>query len=270
MAKINEDELLDKINKLDRELTALRDEYVKYRRQQEDLMYNLDDDNLSTVYKQGMDGRFTKIEVDADGIRTEVQRIDGDVDDIATNVSNIEQSATTISTQVSMMFDRAYQSPDDPLGQGGDPEELERYKGRLVTFTPQGATEASYYYFNAIENKWKVAQRDADSGGIASQFKQTADGFILKGTTKIDGNTILNGNTLQNGTFISADNEGLDTGMKVCIKDGALYIDSDVDAEHPVFKLGYNDVTSQSIVMELKNGWTLYTSGDIRIPAVFG
>lgn len=261
MAKINEDELLDKINKLDRELTALRDEYVKYRRQQEDLMYNLDDDNLSTVYKQGMDGRFTKIEVDADGIRTEVQAVG---DNLEVYRTETEETAEKISMQLSTFFTNVVKVDDNPLE---DPAAVSQYKGQLITYeAPPNSGNYKNYYFNTLagsEGEWE----EIDSNSVSSLFVQTADGIYIKGTVKIQGNTFLDGKTVQNGTFISKSEEGL----IAVIENGALIITTDPDNPNAtLLRIGYYDITQSALSLYVRSGWKLYGDGDIRIPARFG
>ena len=80
------------------EVQYLRDELAIMKRKFEDIIYNLDDENLSSRLVKEKDNMKTAISVTAEGIKTKVSK--SDLDNSLSQYSTIEQTADKISTAV--------------------------------------------------------------------------------------------------------------------------------------------------------------------------
>lgn len=199
---------------LRKEVQLLRDEIAIFKRKWEDMAYNLDNENFSSRIVKEKEGMKAEIKVTAEEIKTKVSKTDLD----STKESIISQTAEAISTKVSKTdlqkelerYSTISQTADaiqTVVSKGANLDEAEviesldkaidtskiyviqekNSKGELVSET--------YYYYNEIMKSWEVLSGDS----IYTVFKQTDDGFEMKGNVVIDGNAVVTKNLVLSG-----------------------------------------------------------------------
>lgn len=196
----------DNINNMDfkqlrNEVQLLRDELAIMKRKYEDIIYNLDTDNFSSRFVKEQGDMRTAIEINAEGIKTEVtNRIDADTElssEITQNADKIEmevterkaedrvlsskitQTAEEISTSVSKQITIQFESNVMPTKDNTSDAE----KGMLCEY------DGELYYYNDILEDWEEYPYD----GVNSKFIQTASGFKFTNDVKIDADLIVSG-----------------------------------------------------------------------------
>ena len=196
----------DNINNMDlkqlrNEVQLLRDELAIMKRKYEDIIYNLDTDNFSSRFVKEQGDMRTAIEINAEGIKTEVtNRIDADTElssEITQNAEKIEtevterkaedkvlsskitQTAEEISTSVSKQITIQFESDVMPTKKNTSDAE----KGMLCEY------DGTLYYYNDILEDWEEYPYD----GVNSKFIQTASGFKFTNDVKIDADLIVSG-----------------------------------------------------------------------------
>ena len=178
--------LSNDINKMDlkqlrNEVQLLRDELAIFKRKYEDIIYNLDDDNLSSRLVREKDNMKTAIEINAEGIKAKVSKEDLE------EYSTIEQTAKSIQSVV---------SKSAKLDEAIVIESIDKATNTEAIYVIQEKDEdgnvisETYYYFNDITKQWEVLSGDS----IYTVFNQTAEGFALKGNVLIDGNAVVTKN----------------------------------------------------------------------------
>ncbi len=170
------------------EVQLLRDTIAIMQRKYEDLLYNLDDENLSGRMLKEKEDMKAEIKVTAEEISTKVSK-----DDLKTAIT---QTAEQIETTALKSISAKFVSSERPTNANTSDKEkrmLCEYDGNL-------------YYYNLNTKTWKVYPTD----GVRSQFIQTAYGFELDGdVVEISGDAIVKGK-------ISADR--IDTEKLSCTK----------------------------------------------------
>lgn len=110
-----------KLANIETMLRGIQEENIKYRRQMEDLLYNLDEDNFGADFKVKLNNKF----------------------------SSIEQSAEQIGMTVGQLYNSPESTEKMPTNDGTfDPDKMYFYNDR-------------YYYFNRISNEWKAVDENS-------------------------------------------------------------------------------------------------------------
>ena len=179
------EENISKMNfkELRAEVQLLRDELAIMKRKYEDMIYNLDDGNFSASVIREKGNMKSEIAASAAEIRTKVSQ--EDLDGALSNYSTISQTAEHIQMAVvkGVKLSGAVATDKQPTLSA----EFDKTKYYLYQNTP--------YYFNTISQKWEAVEGDS----VFTMFQQTADGFLLKGNTVIDGETTVTRNLTLSG-----------------------------------------------------------------------
>ena len=166
------------VKRLRSEVQVLRDELAKMKRTFEDILYNLDTDNFCSRFVKEQNDMRTAIEVTAEGIKSTVSK--GDME----KYSTITQTAESIQNIVSQLVTLGEAIPITSLDKATD-------KSKIYVIQEKNesgkVTSETYYYFNEISNKWEVLSGES----LYTIFKQTAEGFLLRGNVLVDGSCIL-------------------------------------------------------------------------------
>lgn len=166
---------MDDIEKMDfkrlrREVQVLSDELARMKRQYEDILYNLDDDNLGA-----------KIKAEKKNLLKEVYP------DGMTQTSSIEHNAGNIKTAVEV----SYSNPVTVQTL----EFIENEGDRSVLYYLE--PENRYYHYNPYAaysgGKWTGEWTATKTANFGTVFEQTGGGFKLRGNVAIDGGLIVSG-----------------------------------------------------------------------------
>lgn len=159
------------------EVQLLRDELAIMKRMYEDILYNLDNENFSSRIVKEKGEMKTAIEVNAEGIKTEVTNRENADKQLS---STIQQTAESITTSVSRKMTVKFIMKVMPTSDNTSFEQ----KGMLCEY------KGDLYYYNDISEEWTPYDEDE---GVRSQFIQTADGFEFTNDVKIDADLIVYG-----------------------------------------------------------------------------
>ena len=184
------------------EVQLLRDELAIFKRNYEDMIYNLDSDNFSGSYTAAQEGMKAQVKIAADSVSSKVSRID--LDTALENYSKIEQTADAIRATVSAEanlkgaellkdVENFYDLSDEDI------EKLD--KGKIYKTQQKNengkVTGEKYYYFNSLSQTWELISGDS----IYTVFQQTDEGFVMRGNTVIDGSTTITRNLVLQGSI---------------------------------------------------------------------
>ena len=172
------------------EVQLLRDELAIFKRKYEDAIYNLDSDNFGKSFTVEQNNMKAQIKVTADAITTMVS--DTDLATALEQYSKITQTAKAIQTVVSKSADLENAVEISSLGQATDVTKT--YVIREKT-TDDKVNDEKYYYYNDLTNTWELLI----GNNIHTVFEQTAEGFLLRGNTVIDGNATITRNLTLSG-----------------------------------------------------------------------
>lgn len=186
------EENIEKMNfkELRREVQLLRDELAVFKRKYEDAIYNLDSDNFGKSFTVEQNNMKAQIKVTADAITTMVS--DTDLATALEQYSKITQTAEAIQTVVSKSADLENAVEISSLDQATDVTKT--YVIREKT-TDGKVKDEKYYYYNNLSNTWELLI----GNNIHTMFEQTAEGFLLRGNTVIDGNATITRNLTLSG-----------------------------------------------------------------------
>lgn len=172
------------------EVQLLRDELAIFKRKYEDAIYNLDSDNFGKSFTVEQNNMKAQIKVTADAITTMVS--DTDLATALEQYSKITQTAEAIQTVVSKSADLENAVEISSLSQRTDVTKT--YVIREKTMDDKVKDE-KYYYYNNLTNTWELLI----GNNIHTVFEQTAEGFLLRGNTVIDGNATITRNLTLSG-----------------------------------------------------------------------
>lgn len=198
-------EIMAEIKKLSDRVQYLEDQLVKQRRENANLMEELDasrTSGISSSFVGAVDKKFSEImqteekiqmtvadvsdearkqyskyEQTAKKIETEVADLSDEVEGVAGNISEVTQTATDITSIVKKIF--------------GAPKDIDHVPGKdddkslIYKYTKKG--KSKIYYYDENTEGWK----SDDDGVISSMFQQTAYGFVMNGNVKISGTQII-------------------------------------------------------------------------------
>lgn len=195
-------EVMAEIKKLSDRVQYLEDQLVKQRRENANLMEELETSRTSGVSSSlvgQIDKKFSEImqteekiqmtvadvsdearkqyskyEQTAEGITTTVAKLEKDVKGNKDYISNVEQTALSISTTVTKIY--------------GATKAITN-KSEMTDKSVMYHLEGAYYYFNEITGDWEKV----NTNSVVSQLIQTKDGFVLNGNVKISGDQIVDG-----------------------------------------------------------------------------
>jgi hypothetical protein len=117
---------------------------------------------------------------------------DTDLEEELAKYSKIEQTADYIQSIVSKSANLSAAEEISDLSQATDIEKT--YVVRMKD-EDGNITSEKYYYYNAVLERWELFSGDS----IYSVFKQTPDGFELRGNTIIDGDAVVTKNLKLSG-----------------------------------------------------------------------
>lgn len=184
------------------EVQLLRDELAMFKRNYEDMIYNLDSDNFSGSYTAAQEGMKAQVKIAADSIKSMVSRTD--LETSLENYSKVEQTADAIRSTVSAEanlkdailledVNNFYDLPDEAIA---DLNITKVYKTQQKNENGK-VTGEKYYYYNSLSEKWELISGDS----IYTVFQQTDEGFVLQGNTIIDGSTTITRNLVLQGNI---------------------------------------------------------------------
>ncbi len=134
------------------EVQLLRDELAIMQRKYEDMLYNLDSDNFSSTFKKEQDNMKSEVKLTAEGLNSIVLKSF----DVKNAIEITELHEATDTTKV-------YKIPK------------------------ADSDEHTYYYYNSHSHQWEEISDDT----VSTMFSQTADGFMFKGNSIIDGKVTI-------------------------------------------------------------------------------
>ena len=208
-------EIMAEIKKLSDRVQYLEDQLVKQRRENANLMEELDNTRnsaISSSFVGAVDKKFSEIMQTEEKIQMTVADVS---DEAKKQYSKYEQTAQNISMEVSAVYEEPEILWGDTPKDNDDKNKLYAYYKADTTgdVEHEGAKYSfvCYYRYNAISKKWEKTSADS----IASQFVQTVDGFKLKGDVQINGNTYQNGHIYVTG-------EGAEKGSAIYVCNGDI------------------------------------------------
>ena len=207
------------LKKLEERIQYLEDQLVKQKRENANLMEQLEngDNGITSSFVGAVDKKFSEIIQTEDEIQSTVADLSKES---SKQFSVITQKADSIQTEVATIFDAVFEVDVYP-GREENYDELKDYIGCLITY------KGSNYYYSKSKEKW-VETKDRS---ISSSFKQTSEGFFLDGNVKIDGNTYQNG-------CIYVTGEGGEANSKIA--PSAIYINkNNTDFENRIGYISY-------------------------------
>lgn len=163
---------------LRQEVRRLSDKLARMERTYADTLENLDDDNLSAQTLKEKEKMKTDIRHTEEGLEIVTKEVYPDGTDAE---SAIKINANQIATKVSktLNFGEALRGTASPE-LGGDTD-------KLYFWETSNENKKGYYYYNSVSEEWIRV----DCTSIYSAFIQTADGFELHGSVRIDGDLIV-------------------------------------------------------------------------------
>ena len=195
-------EVMAEIKKLSDRVQYLEDQLTKLRRENANLMEELEASRTSGVsssfvgqvdkkfseimqteekiqstvadFSDDTSKKFSQVTQTAEGIKTTVAKLKKNVEDNAEYISEVEQTALSISTTVTKIY--------------GATEAITN-KSEMTNKSVMYHYGGFYYYFNEITNDWEKV----NTNSVVSQLVQTKDGFVLNGNVKISGDQIVDG-----------------------------------------------------------------------------
>lgn len=184
------------------EVQLLRDELAIFKRNYEDMIYNLDSDNFSGSYTAAQEGMKAQVKVAADSIKSMVSKTD--LETSLEKYSKIEQTADAIQSTVSAeanLKDAALLEDVENFYDLSD-EDIKKLDKSKIYKTQQKNESGKiigekYYYFNSLSQQWELISGDS----IYTVFQQTDEGFVLRGNTVIDGSTTITRNLVLQGNI---------------------------------------------------------------------
>lgn len=259
-------EIMAEIKKLSDRVQYLEDQLVKQRRENANLMEELDasrTSGISSSFVGAVDKKFSEIMQTEEKIQMTVADVS---DEAKKQYSKYEQTAEKVAVVVADIEENVKQSISEieatakdisfkvgtywyaVVNVGVNPEDIDN-KGALSKYTDSLITYKNQnYYYNDITDKWQKT----DSDSITSQFLQTANGFKLNGDVLIDGNTFVN------GEFSTA----VENSINVKIVGGSIIFYTE---GNDLFKLERTDAGYMQ--MYIRNGWELGFSGEFDFSA---
>ena len=198
-----DNEVMVEIKKLSDRVQYLEDQLVKQRRENANLMEELETSRTSGISSSfvGTVGKkfseimqtedkiqmtvanvsdeakkqYSKYEQTAQKIETQVADLSDEVDTVAGDISEVEQTASSISSTVTKIYGEVVISDTAPTDTGDfDKEKMYSCNG-------------TFYYYNDVLKKWVAA----DSKSVFSQILQTKDGVFVLGNVKVSGTQII-------------------------------------------------------------------------------
>lgn len=178
-------------SQLKNEVQMLRDELAIMQRKYEDILYNLDDNNFSTMFVQEKENMKAALSITAEGFESKVSKEDFEsqmmqtANVIATKVSKedfeseMEQTAESISSIVSKNISAYFTKTSMPTASNT----TQAQKAMLCLY------DDVYYYYSDIKDEWL----EYPASGLKTMFKQSGTGFNLTGDVKISGDLITEG-----------------------------------------------------------------------------
>lgn len=188
------DKNIDNMNfkQLKEEVQTLRDEFAIFKRNYEDMIYNLDSDNFSGSFTAAQEGMKAQVKIAADSVSSKVSRTD--LNTALENYSEIKQTADAISSIVSASANLKDAIEISDISKATDKSKV--YK--ILRYNDSGTfIGESYYYYNTLSQTWEKMSGDS----IYTLFQQTDEGFLMKGNTVIDGSTTITRNLVLQGSI---------------------------------------------------------------------
>lgn len=243
-------EIYAQIKELAKRVQFLEDQLVKQKRENANLMEELENSRSSGVSSSlvgQIDKKFSEILQNEDKIqmtvadvsdeaRKQYSKYEQTVEKIATevadlwtedgknkgNVSKITQTATDIISLVMKMFAPAKTATKDPLSDSSDLDKNSLYLYKDEVFC----------YDDVLEEWRKIIDTT-----VSSSLKQTAFGFTINGNVRISGDVIVGG-TITSTDFVTS---GGNSDLK--LSGGALTITEtgNGDLQYHVFSLALSD-----------------------------
>ena len=249
----------NELSALKAEVQRLSDLVESLKRNYDDLLYNLDDDNLSEGLIKEKKGMKASIKVNADSIVSKVSA--ADVDTKLTNYSTITQTATSIASEVTARQNAdsalstsitqtatsiasevtARQNADSALSTSitqtatAITSVVQANYSNPVTITsiadPDNRTDKSKLYYYSVTKVyyfWSGSNWESTTqANFGTVFEQTTTGFKLKGNVTIDGSLIATG-IIKGPMFRTIGDTGGDTGNYLKIGNTTSGIGGDI------------------------------------------
>lgn len=243
-------EIMAEIKKLSDRVQYLEDQLVKQRRENANLMEELDNTRnsaISSSFVGAVDKKFSEIMQTEEKIQMTVADVS---DEAKKQYSKYEQTAQKIEMEVGAVYNEVLIGKDG--NPADNPDKYENYKGSLVSYN------GSNYRYSEMLGKWEKV----DGNSISSSFKQTADGFFLNGDIKINGNAYQDGNIYVTG-------KGVEKGSALYVCDGDV---SDVAGFISYDANGRNDnnEAGERMIISANGGYALkiatYNTGSVGNP----
>lgn len=214
-------ELKAEIAKLSEKVQYLEDQFIKQKRENENMAKNFRDNSLNGVSSlvgnvnkkfseivQTEDKiqsvvadlsteskkRYSKIEQTAEKIETEVAALWTEDGNNKGDISKITQTATDITSLVMKMFAPAKKATKDPLSDSSDLDKNSLYSYKDDVFC-----------YDDVLEEWRLI-KDVT---VSSSLKQTAFGFTINGNVRISGDVIVGGEITSTDFVTSGGNSDL-------------------------------------------------------------
>ena len=156
------------IKELREEVQLLRDELAVFKRKYEDTIYNLDENNFSKSFTVTQNDAKAQFKITADAITSLVQK-QANLKD-AIEITDLSQAVDTSAVYKILTYNTSDGADNVVIGE-------------------------NYYYYNSLTKAWEKISGDT----VYTMFKQTDEGFVLKGNTIIDGSTTITRNLKLSG-----------------------------------------------------------------------
>ena len=194
-------EIMAEIKKLSDRVQYLEDQLVKQRRENANLMEELDasrTSGISSSFVGAVDKKFSEIMQTEEKIQMTVADVS---DEAKKQYSKYEQTAQKIETQVAELWEEDGNNKGDitKITQTatditsivkkifGEPKSINHIPGESDDKSLIYKHKDTIYYYDEAEEEWKAD----DDGVISSMFEQTAYGFTLNGNVKVSGTQIV-------------------------------------------------------------------------------
>ena len=194
---------------MDRETRELferfNDEFIKFKRETQDALENLDFDNFSGNFKEYISnankasaGFTAGADIEKAWAKMFAEYKTGISNTLAEITTKADANNAAISAMTMIRLD-----PTQAEDFAGSYEELELYGDKSKIYVKRdvnldnssgelivNVTNEVFYYYNDYSQKWEAF----DGNSINTVFEQTPEGFKLKGNTIIDGDTVITRN----------------------------------------------------------------------------
>lgn len=235
------------------EVRRISDELTKFKRLYEDAIEHLTLSNFDGKFVKEYDGLKTEITAAAGLVKSRVSKVD--LEKALEQYSTIEQTAEKIKsevseagknyatkTEVTQTADSIYMlvASNADLSNAKEIKSLTYLEDcdtdkvyKYIRNADEDNEEEVYYQYNHIIEDWQIID-----GTIYTVFKQTEDGFHMRGNVKISGDLITGGKIT--GTALESRDRATNT---VLIQNGYLYLipergDDDDDEATPSVRFG--------------------------------